>query len=322
MLRVKHRHAVFTIPKELRNYFYKKRELLKELQDAVYGVLSYFYENKVKGNYEVGLITVVHTFGSDLKWNPHIHALFTEGGIDKEYKWFKKIGHIPYNYLKKSWQKLVLDIIKNNFKDNETKRLINRLYKSNEDGFYVNAERDLVDIKQAAKYIGRYLARPAIAEYRIKNYDGKNVTFWYENKNPKKKIEITMTAIDFIGKLVNHIHPKGFRVVRRYGLYSRRKHKLSIEIIKLYNFVNQRNIKELLDRIENKKKSFKDRLIETFGVNPFICSKCGENMELWEIWIPQYGTVYNILDKSNYRTIITEEIKETNTYNYEQLCLF
>ena len=45
-------------------------------------------------------------------------------------------------------------------------------------------------------------------------------------------------------------------------------------------------------------------------------------MELWEIWIPQYGTVYNILDISNYRTIITEEIKETNTYNYEQLCLF
>ena len=38
MLNVKHRHAVFTIPEELRNYFYKKRELLKELQDAVYGV--------------------------------------------------------------------------------------------------------------------------------------------------------------------------------------------------------------------------------------------------------------------------------------------
>ena len=44
MLKVKHRHAVFTIPEELRNYFYKKRELLKDLQDAVYGVISYFYQ--------------------------------------------------------------------------------------------------------------------------------------------------------------------------------------------------------------------------------------------------------------------------------------
>ena len=59
------------------------------------------------------------------------------------------------------------------------------MYKSHENGFYVNAQRDLVDIKQAAKYIGRYLARPAIAEYRIIKYDGKYVTFWYENKKPK-----------------------------------------------------------------------------------------------------------------------------------------
>ena len=122
MLNVKHRHAVFTIPEELRNYFYKKRELLKELQDAAYGVISHYYKKKVKGNHEVGLIVVVHTFGSDLKWNPHIHALFTEGGIDKNNKWFKTLSHIPYQYLRKSWQKLVLDIIKTNFKDRETQK--------------------------------------------------------------------------------------------------------------------------------------------------------------------------------------------------------
>ena len=53
--------------------------------------------------------------------------------------------------------------------------------------FYVNAERRLTNIKQATQYIGRYLARPAIAEYRIINYDGKNVTYWYENKNLREK---------------------------------------------------------------------------------------------------------------------------------------
>ena len=44
-----------------------------------------------------------------------------------------------------------------------------------------------------------------------------------KNKNPREKITVKMGALDFIGKLVNHIHPKGFRVVRRYWLYSRRK---------------------------------------------------------------------------------------------------
>ncbi len=113
MLNVTHRHAVFT----------------------------------VKGSYEVGLIAVVHTFGSDLKWNLHIHALFTEGGIDKNNKWFKKVSHRPYKYLRKSWQKLVLDIIKKNFTDIRTKRLVNKLYKTYNEGFYVNAERDLTNIK-------------------------------------------------------------------------------------------------------------------------------------------------------------------------------
>lgn len=173
------------------------------------------------------------------------------------------------------------------------------------------------------------MARPAIAEYRITKYDGKYVTFWYENKKPKKKIEVTMTAINFIGKLVNHIHPKGFRVVRRYGLYSRKKHKLSIEIIKLYNFIKQRDINEIINTVKNRNKSFRDRLIETFGVNPFICSKCGEEMILWEIWMPKYGKIYDVLDKSNYRTVVNEETYENknkkekiNIYNYEQMCLF
>jgi DNA-directed RNA polymerase subunit RPC12/RpoP len=187
MLNVPHRHAVFTIPEELRNYFYRRRDLIKNLQDATYEVLSYFYKERVKGNHEVGSIAVVHTFGSDLKWNPHVHVLFTEGGIDKDSKWFKQVPHIPFKYLRKSWQKQLFEIIRNNFKDKVTKILLNKLYKQNPEGFYVNAERGLNNMKYAARYIGRYLARPAIADYRITEYDGKTVTFWYENKNPKKE---------------------------------------------------------------------------------------------------------------------------------------
>lgn len=89
MLRVVHRHSVFTIPGELRNFFYSKRELLKELQDGVYEVIKYWYSKKKGSNFEVGVIAVLHTFGGDLKWNPHVHALVTEGAIDKNLKWWK-----------------------------------------------------------------------------------------------------------------------------------------------------------------------------------------------------------------------------------------
>ena len=56
---------------------------------AVYGVVWSYYQ----GSYEVGLIAVVHTFESDLKSNSHIHALFTEGGIGKNNKGFKKVSY-------------------------------------------------------------------------------------------------------------------------------------------------------------------------------------------------------------------------------------
>ena len=118
-----------------------------------------------------------------------------------------------------------------------------------------------------------------------------------KNKNLREKITVKMDALDFIDKLVNHIHLNGFRVVRRYELYSRRQNKFSIEIVKLYNFIKQRNIFELIQKQKNKKISFKERLIETFGVNPFKCTSCGNEMMLWEIWHRKYGVIYNIFDK-------------------------
>jgi hypothetical protein len=58
-----------------------------------------------------GVITVVHTFGRSLDFNPHIHALVTEGALDKDKKW-KEVKYIPYDYLRKAWQKKLMDIVK------------------------------------------------------------------------------------------------------------------------------------------------------------------------------------------------------------------
>ncbi|MEG2057838.1 MAG: transposase zinc-binding domain-containing protein [Romboutsia sp.] len=204
MLKVAHRHVIFTIPDELRNYFYSDRELIKKLQDGLNEVIRYYY-SKGKNKYEVGIIAVVHTFGKDIKWNPHVHALITEGGVNKNNNWWTSIGHIPFEYLRKSWQKVVLDIMKNHRQDEDN-----------------------------------------------------------------KCIDISMPVLEFIGKIIQKIHKKGFKTVRRYGLYSRRSSKISQQIIHLYRFMRQRNIDELLkSKKENTiNKNWKQRMIEFFGENP------------------------------------------------------
>ena len=88
--------------------------------------------------------------------------------------------------------------------------------------------------------------------------------------------------------------------------------------------MRRRNISKLIKKKNTVKKNFKDRLIESFGVNPYICKKCGKDMILWEIWHYKYGLIYNVLDKSNYKRIIYEEIieKEISLNTTTQIELF
>lgn len=322
ILDITHRHSVFTIPEELRDYLYRNRELLTELMDGVKEVINYWYKKHLKKEYEVGIICVLHTFGRDLKWNPHVHALVTEGAIDKNNKWFKSVNYIPYEFLRKSWQKVVLDIFKRKFKDYKTRKLISILYRKYKKGFYVNAERELKNAKEGAKYVGRYLGKPAIAEYRIMEYDGEKVTFWYMSHETKKKEILTLPVLDFIGRVIQHIQKKGFRFVRRYGLYSRRSNKLAQVIVDLYKFMKQMNIKDLLEKQKRRtlrKKSWKQRIIECFNKNPIECKKCKMEMELYRIWHHKYGAIYDFLEEikhSREEINDNERLRERKTPRY------
>jgi hypothetical protein len=293
---VPHRHMVFTIPKELRMIFFHDRKKLNELSNKVAEVFKFYYHRKSKKRgLQVGVITVIHTFGRDLKFNPHIHTLVTEGAMDRQHEWVPS-DYISYDYLRKAWQKLLLDLMKQWFPDNiKANNLINELYKRYPKGFYVNAEKKMKDAKGAAKYIGRYLARPAIAEYRIVSYDGDTVHFWYEDHQTGKRQDVKAPVYKFIFDLLQHIPPKHFRMVGRYGLYSRRSYKKTSDILNLYSFVRKKQISLVFEK-KKKKKTYRQRMIETFNKDPFKCSCCHKQMELIEIWHADYGRLYHIMD--------------------------
>lgn len=295
ILDVGHRHMVFSIPKELRLTFYRNRDFLKELSDNAAEVIQYWYREKAKKKgYEVGIIAVVHTFGRDLKFNPHIHALVTEGAIDKNKIW-KEAGYIPYEYLRRAWQKVLLDWLNQKYPGNpRVKKLINDLYRCYPKGFYVYAERRMKDARGAAKYIGRYLARPAIAEYRIISYDGERVRFWYEDHQTGKRVDIELDVLDFIGRLTYHIPKKHFKMVRRYGLYRRDLNKLAQKVVGLWNWF-KRKTKYVKKPVSVRQKRWKERLEEAFGRNPLRCPCCGKEMDLWLIWHYKYGVIWELL---------------------------
>ena len=280
-IRCQHRHIVFTISDKLWFYFQKYRFLLNGLFEAAsQAILSWFYELNKSQNFTPGIMCTLHTFGRDLKWNPHIHMLCTEGGAGNT-DIFRIVKHINFKALRFRWQKLLLDYLTNNLPPNEIpnfKKLKNKIYTEYENGFYVYAKPDNISsVQQTINYVVRYTGRPAMAQSRIINYDGQYVTFWYDRHEDGKRIEETIHAFEFMKRLIKHIPDKNFKVVRYYGLYAK-KHKHSKKIFKLLNEA-QIKIRETL-------RKWNISIEIYFGYNPTKCS-CGGKMIFFDLKIPK-----------------------------------
>ncbi len=278
-IRCKHRHIVFTMSDKLWSYFLKYRNLLDGLfSSASSAILSWFYELNKSQNFTPGIMCTLHTFGRDLKWNPHIHMLCTEGGAGNT-EVFRIVRHINFKALRFRWQKLLLDYLQNNLPANELpkfKQLKNQIYKEYNNGFYVYAKPDNISsINQTINYVVRYTGRPAMAQSRIIDYDGTYVTYYYERHEDGKRIEEKIHAYEFIKKLIMHIPDKNFKVVRYYGIYAK-KHKHSDKIFKLLN-KNQIEIR-------NQLRKWNLAIELSFGYDPTICS-CGGNLIFFELKI-------------------------------------
>ena len=279
-IRCKHRHLVFTMSDKLWPYFQKYRFLLNGLfKAASQTILSWFYELNKSQNFIPGIMCTLHTFGRDLKWNPHIHMLCTEGGAGN-IEIFRLVHHINFKSLRFRWQKLLLDYLGQNLPCNELtkfKKLKNEIYKEYKNGFYVYAKPDNISsVQQTINYVVRYTGRPAMAQSRIINYDGTYVTFWYNRHEDEKRVEETIHVYEFIKRLIKHIPDKNFKVVRYYGLYTK-EHKHSKKIFKLLNDV-QIQIKEML-------RKWNLSIELSFGYNPTKCS-CGGKMIFFDLKVP------------------------------------
>ena len=76
---VPHRQFVFTIPRNLRGYFQRHRELLRELPRLAWETVREVYGEYAGPAAVPGMVTFLQTFGELVNWHPHVHALVTDG---------------------------------------------------------------------------------------------------------------------------------------------------------------------------------------------------------------------------------------------------
>lgn len=252
---IMHRHLVFSLPVELREPIKKNRSLQKIISDAAFKAIQKTFSSMKKKKIIPGVIGVVHPFGKDLKFNPHVHCIVTEGGFDDKGIFVQLGQYVPYNLIHKIWQNEVLTSLKKYL----PKEFIDFLFRKYPKGFaaYVKPER-IFSSKGLARYVGRYVRHPAIANSRIIGYNGEAVKFFYAD-HEKKMHRIIMVVDEFISAIIQHIPEKNFRMIRYYGMYSRRKiRKVNQSII----------MQKILINFDKKRE--------------FHCPTCNEIMEI--VW--------------------------------------
>ena len=218
MFKVPHRHFVMSVSNVLWPYL-RDWNRMKVYMDSAILAFNEFFSLIVHQDISVGVIVILHPFGKELGFRPHLHLLITEGGFTKNGT-FKKCSFIPANGFRKKWQ---YEVLKNLQKCGLPNTVANYLYKKFPNGFYVwlHSRGRISHPKAIGNYVGRYVRHPAIADSRIYYFDGKIVKFYYINGDEQRK-EVTMSVDDFISALIQHIPPPQFKMIRHYGAYARR----------------------------------------------------------------------------------------------------
>ncbi len=345
-LDIKHRHMVFTIPKEYREYFRKDRDALNILFIASRNTLMKIFNKslfdkvkKKKGtvrnpkdntylfrNYSnlnmFGEIATLHTFGRDLKWNPHIHALVPELIYDSKHECVKHINHFNYESLRKTWQFEVNRLLLERF-GKKIKHLIDNSYKKQDNGFYVYAKADIEDddkytskinsknVKGCVNYMMRYAGRPVMAESRLLSYDkdANEVSWYYEDHKTNERVEVKETGKQLLEKMIIHIPDKDFRMVRYYGFYNNKCHDTLDKINELLGkekskyqtyLEKKKTLKIKLDKLK-----FRTQIADTYNRDIFKCG-CGGTFKYTYTHNPLEG----IKNDREYRTRCIDEMRK------------
>ena len=231
LLPVPYYHVIFTLPHECRAVARLHQKdvyglLIKSAADAILKLTA--DPHYVGGR--VGVMAVLHTWGSNLSYHPHVHCLVTGGGLSPDgHMWMPARDNylVPVVALSRLFRGLFLKRIN---KQLEGIDLPKSLWQKD---WVVHCKPAVQSTRTVLQYLGRYINRIAITNSRILSVDNGKVTFRYRGTGTRQMKTMTVSAEEFIRRFLQHVLPAGFHKVRYYGLWSPsyRKHLCQMQHI-------------------------------------------------------------------------------------------
>ncbi|MBK8538622.1 MAG: transposase [Ardenticatenia bacterium] len=213
---------VFVLPKRLRPYFQWRRKLLGDLARIAARTATDFVRATLnEPALSVGIALCIETHGSLLNWQPHIHALVTDGGFRPDGSFVPLPAHTT-DALTEAFRRHVLRL----FVERELlePEVAESMLAWPHAGFSVH-DGVWLDQDDAAAHerLARYCARCPVSLERLE-YDAETgtVTYTSDKADGPTAGRHTFEVTDFIARLVAHIPDKGQVLQRYYGYYANR----------------------------------------------------------------------------------------------------
>lgn len=273
LLPVQYFHVVFTVPDKLNSLFMNNQVQMYNLLFSVsWGVLKDFGKTKKWAGGKLGATAILHSWGQNLNYHPHLHFIVPAGVLMDNGQWKNTKSKGKYLFDVKQLSKVFRARFVNGARNLVNEKLIEGKVPK---GLFVKkwvvyAKRPFGGPKQVVNYLGRYTHRTAISNDRILKVDSTEVTYSWKDyaNNYEQKTTVTKGG-DFLRLFCQHILPPGFTRIRHYGFLSSASKKKSLAMI--------RSALKVDAPVEITKEQRTEKALGRMGVKLGFC-RCGGRM--------------------------------------------
>jgi len=208
----------FTIPDKLRPFVEQNQQLAYSFMfdAAAYAIKKLSKDKRHIGCESTGFCAVLHTWGRQLQYHPHLHVIVPAGGVDQEgTQWMPSRDDffLPVKALSKIFRGKFKELVcgLNSYSTIEPKQWRR--------GWNVHCQA-IGNGEKAIKYLARYVFRVGISDSRIRAVSDTHVTISYKKVGSNRLRSLKLTIFEFIQRFLRHVLPSGFMKIRHYGFMS------------------------------------------------------------------------------------------------------
>ena len=173
-------------------------------------------DERFLGTHLPGFTGVLHTWGRQLQYHPHIHYIVPGGGLAKAHAtWLPSRAHfyVPVKALSPIYRAVCKDTVRQTGLLEHIDPLVWTI------PWNVHSQAR-PDGHAAFKYLAPYVFRVAISNRRLVSLQDRPVTFTYRKPGSSRPRTTRLEVIEFIRRFLQHVLPEGFQKVRHFGFRS------------------------------------------------------------------------------------------------------